>query len=238
MNMDFEGRHVVISGGSGALGSAVVGTLLERGARCHIPVLDEGELKRFPHTDHDRVSILTGLDLAAESDAEKFYGAFTSTNPLWASVHCAGGFGMSPIADTSQSDFEQMMRVNAQSCFLACREAVRAIRRGEGRGRIVNVSARPGLVPDDGAKMVAYSASKAAVAAITRALAAELADEAIWVNAVAPSIMNTFSNRQAMPEADHDAWPTVEQVASTIAFLASPGNEVTRGGLVPVYGRC
>jgi NAD(P)-dependent dehydrogenase (short-subunit alcohol dehydrogenase family) len=86
--------------------------------------------------------------------------------------------------------------------------------------------------------MVAYSASKAAVAAITRALAAELAEEAIWVNAVAPSIMNTNSNRRAMPDADHDAWPTVEQVASTIAFLASPGNAVTRGGLVPVYGRC
>ncbi|MEA2989290.1 MAG: hypothetical protein QOG83_2001, partial [Alphaproteobacteria bacterium] len=79
--------------------------------------------------------------------------------------------------------------------------------------------------------------SKAAVAAFTMALAEEVAMEAIVVNAVAPSILDTPANRAAMPNADHAAWPKVEEVAATILFLASPENKVTRGAIVPVYGR-
>ena len=58
----------------------------------------------------------------------------------------------------------------------------------------------------------------------------------IWVNAVVPSIIDTPANRKGMPQADHDAWPKVDQIARTIEFLASPANHVTRGALVPVYG--
>ena len=69
------------------------------------------------------------------------------------------------------------------------------------------------------------------------ALAEEVARDGVLVNAVAPSIMDTPSNRQAMPKADHALWPKVDQVAATILFLASPENTVTRGAVVPVYGR-
>ena len=85
--------------------------------------------------------------------------------------------------------------------------------------------------------MVAYAASKAAVAALTAALAEEVAKDGILVNAVAPSIMDTQANRAAMPKADYALWPKVEEVAATIVFLASPDNHVTRGGIVPVYGK-
>jgi NAD(P)-dependent dehydrogenase (short-subunit alcohol dehydrogenase family) len=73
--------------------------------------------------------------------------------------------------------------------------------------------------------------------AFTIALAEEVAKLGILVNAVAPSTMDTPANRAAMPKADHAAWPKVEEVAATILFLASPQNTVTRGGVVPVYGR-
>ncbi len=102
-------------------------------------------------------------------------------------------------------------------------------------GRIVNVAARPAVSPTPG--MVAYAVSKAGVASLTTSLAEELADEQIWVNAVLPSVMDTPANRGAMPDADHASWPSVDDVAQTIAFLASPDNAVTRGGLIPVYGR-
>ena len=104
-------------------------------------------------------------------------------------------------------------------------------------GRIVNVAARPGLEWRTGAGMAAYAASKAAVAALTVALAEEVAKDGILVNAVAPSIMDTPTNRAAMPKADHAAWPKVEEVAATVLFLAAPENKVTRGALVPVYGK-
>ena len=103
-------------------------------------------------------------------------------------------------------------------------------------GRIVNVSARPAIEPRLGAGMTAYTASKSAVAALTQALAQELTDEQIWVNAVAPSILDTPANRAAMPEADHSRWVSPADLAALIIFLASPDNRATRGAVIPVYG--
>jgi NAD(P)-dependent dehydrogenase (short-subunit alcohol dehydrogenase family) len=85
--------------------------------------------------------------------------------------------------------------------------------------------------------MTAYVASKAGVAAITQALAAELAADRILVNAVLPSIIDTPANRVAMPSADHAAWPRPAEIAETIGFLASPQNALSSGALIPVYGR-
>ena len=97
------------------------------------------------------------------------------------------------------------------------------------RGRRWNGAAAPAWRP--------IRSRKAAVAALTVALAEEVAKDGILVNAVAPSIMDTPANRKAMPKADFDAWPKVEEVAATILFLASPDNRVTRGAIVPVYGK-
>jgi NAD(P)-dependent dehydrogenase (short-subunit alcohol dehydrogenase family) len=207
-----QGRHVVVTGGKGALGGAVVAWFEARGAEVHVP------------------DIAT-VDLSSEAAAAAYYADLP---PLWASVQLAGGFAMAPIAETSLTEFERMWRMNTVTCFLACREAVRSIRRAGG-GRIVNVAARPVVAPAPG--MTAYVASKAGVAAITQALAAELAGDRILVNAVLPSIIDTPANRAAMPSADHAAWPTPAQLAQAIGFLASPDNALTSGALVPVYGR-
>ncbi len=106
---------------------------------------------------------------------------------------------------------------------------------GGGGGRIVNVGARVSELPIGGA--VAYSISKAGVAALTRALAVELKGEDILVNAVLPSIIDTPANRTAMPKANPANWPRPEELARTILWLASPENTLTSGALVPVYGR-
>jgi NAD(P)-dependent dehydrogenase (short-subunit alcohol dehydrogenase family) len=144
---------------------------------------------------------------------------------------------MSKIAATSKSDYLKMMDTNALTAFLCSREAVERIRAaGKEGGRIVNVAAKPALHPVGG--MTAYSASKAAVLSITQSLAEELSPEKIWVNAVIPSIIDTPQNRAAFPPTtDFTKWPSVQEVAATIAFLASPDNAVTRGAAVPVYGR-
>jgi NAD(P)-dependent dehydrogenase (short-subunit alcohol dehydrogenase family) len=154
---------------------------------------------------------------------------------LWASIHLAGGFAASALRETSAATMRAQIDMNLVSCLLCCRAAVIAMA-GAG-GRIVNVAARPALEWRSGAGMTAYAASKAAVAALTAALAEEIAKDGILVNAVAPSIMDTPANRKAMPKADYDLWPKVEEVAATIMFLASPANRVTRGAVVPVYGR-
>jgi NAD(P)-dependent dehydrogenase (short-subunit alcohol dehydrogenase family) len=232
--MEFQDRHVVVTGGTGALGSAVVGLLLEAGATCHVPVRDLKDSRRFAHRGNDRVVLSPVPDRADEAAVTAFYGALPG---LWASIHVAGGFAMAPIAETGKAMLQQQLDTNLVSAFLCCRGAVQAIGRGGAGGRVVNVAARPALEWRQGAGMTAYTVSKAALAALTVALAQEVAGQGILVNAVAPSTMDTPANRAAMPKADHAAWPKVEEVAATILFLASPKNQVSRGAVVPVYGK-
>jgi len=228
--MELRDRNVIITGGTGALGTAVVGALLAAGARCRVPYRAAGEADAFPHKD--RVSLVRGCDLTDEADVARLYEGLTD---LWASIHIAGGFAMAKLSETDKAQLMHMLNMNFVTCYLCCRAAVRAF--GSAGGRIVNVAARPALEPRLGAGMVAYTASKAAVAALTQALAAEVAAQNILVNAVAPSIIDTPANRAAMPEANHAAWPTPAEIAATIAFLVSPANQVTSGAIVPVYGR-
>ena len=228
--MDFAGRQVVVTGGTGALGRAVVGALIAANAYCHVSYLLDAEAQSFPHKTN--VKLHPVGDLADEAVVAKLYGHVPK---LWASIHLAGGFAMSPVTDTDKAKLMQQVDTNFVACFLCCRAAVKAM--GGNGGRIVNVAARPGLEWRSGAGMVAYASSKAAVAAMTTALAEEVAKDGILVNAVAPSIMDTPANRKAMPNADFASWPKVEEVAATIAFLASADNAVTRGGIIPVYGK-
>jgi NAD(P)-dependent dehydrogenase (short-subunit alcohol dehydrogenase family) len=232
--MDYRDRHVVVTGGTGALGTAVVQALVDAGAVCHVPYVHAGEAQRFPLRQHDKVTLLAVSDLADETTVARLYDGVPK---LWASIHLAGGFAMSPVAETDKAALMQQVDMNFVTCFLCCRAAVNAIARAGDGGRIVNVAARPALEWRSGAGMAAYTASKAAVAALTVALAEEVAKDGILANAVAPSILDTATNRAAMPKADFAAWPKVEEVAATIVFLASPENRVTRGGIVPVYGR-
>jgi NAD(P)-dependent dehydrogenase (short-subunit alcohol dehydrogenase family) len=230
--MDFRDRHAVITGGAGALGTAVVAALVDAGATCHVPCFDEAEAQRFRLREHKNVRLTITGNLADEDKIKRLYGGIA---PLWASIHIAGGFAAAPLRDTGAAMLRQQIDMNFVSCALCCAAAVRTM--GSGGGRIVNVAARAALEWRSGAGMVAYTASKAAVAALTEALAEEVAKDGILVNAVAPSIMDTPANRQAMPNANHALWPKVEEVAATILFLASPDNRVTRGAVVPVYGK-
>jgi len=232
--VDYRDRHIVVTGGTGALGTAVVGALTAAGAVCHVPYVIAAEAERFSLRNHAQVKLVATSDLADEAAVARLYGAVPK---LWASIHLAGGFAMAPVGETTKADLMAQIGTNFVTAFLCCAAAVRAMKSSGEGGRIVNVAARPALEWRAGAGMVAYAASKAAVAALTVALGEEVAKDAILVNAVAPSIMDTPANRAAMPKADHAAWPKVEEVAATIAFLASPENKVTRSAVVPVYGR-
>src|SRR5262249_37777519 len=167
----------------------------------------------------------------------KLYASIKSSHRLWASIHLAGGFPVGKVAETDKKALMTQIDNHFTSCFLCCRAAVTAMLADGQGGRVVDVGAGPALEWRTGAGMTAYAVAKAGVAALTAALAEEVAGDGILVNAVTPSIMDTPANRKAMPKADHSAWPKVEEVAATIAFLASPENRVTRGGVVPVFGR-
>jgi NAD(P)-dependent dehydrogenase (short-subunit alcohol dehydrogenase family) len=228
--MNFANKTVVVTGGTGALGRAVVGVLLSAGAQCRVPYVVEAEAATYPHKD--RVVLVGHCELTNEADVARLYDGVTD---LWASIHIAGGFAMGAVADTDKAGMLDMLNTNFVTCYLCSRAAVQNF--GPSGGRIVNITARPGIEPRQGGGMAPYATSKAAVAAFTQSLAAEVANRGILVNAVAPSIIDTPANRAAMPKADHAAWPKPEEIAATIAFLASPENKVTTGAVVPVSGR-
>jgi len=228
MAIDLDGKHVVITGGSGGLGRAVVDTFAGAGAICHLP-----QRGRPDPASPSSIHIVGGVDLANEAAVVSFYAELP---PLWASIHLAGGYEASPFVDTTLQSLRFQMDINLTTAFLCCREAIRNMQKRSTTkgGRIVNVSSRAALEAAGGA--IAYAASKAAVAALTQALAVEVKAQRIWVNAVAPSIIDTPANRAAMPKANHDRWPKPQEIARTILWLASPENLVISGAVVPVYG--
>ena len=221
-----EGCRIVVTGGGGALGDGVLSAFAEAGAICHAPVHG-----RSAPPDRAGVEWAAGVDLTDENAVAAF---FASLPPIAASVHLAGGFAAKPIAETSKADLDRQISLNLVTTFLCCREAVKKLRAGGNGGRIVNVGSRASEVPSGGA--IAYTAAKAAVAGLTRALAEEVRKDGIGVNAVLPSIIDTPANRKAMPSADAGRWPKPAEIARTILWLASPESRLVSGALIPVYG--
>lgn len=228
---EFEGRTLVVTGGTGALGTAVVKLLLQRGARVRVPCFDSREFESCTFRDDERADVVYPVNLTDDAAVAEFYQA---GGPVWASIHIAGGFAFTPLADVTAAILDQQTRMNTTTCLLCCREAAGQMPEG---GRIVNVTARPALDGRQGAQLTPYVIAKSGVAALTGALASELLDRDILVNAIAPSVIDTPANREAMADADFAAWVKPEDAAEVIAFLASPRNRVVSGALVPVYGK-
>lgn len=227
---EFDGRVVVVTGGTGALGAVVVGELLKAGASCRVPVFNRAEGEAFVFKD--QVQLIVDCDLTNEADVARLYDK--ALGHIWASIHIAGGFEMSALVDTDKAALMRQIDTNLVSCYLCCAAAARSF--GSDGGRIVNVSARAGLEPRMHPGSSAYAVSKAGVAALTQVLGKELGPRNILVNAVAPSIIDTPANRAAMHNADYASWPRPVDIAATIVSLASPSNKITSGAVLPTYG--
>jgi NAD(P)-dependent dehydrogenase (short-subunit alcohol dehydrogenase family) len=231
---EFEGKAVVVTGGTGALGGAVIAQLIEAGATCHVPTGRGSPPNDFPFANDARVKLAFNIDPGDAVSVDAFYAAIPD---IWGSIHAAGAFAMSPVGEDNAKAFEDLMQANVATAFLCSHAAARAMIASRTAGRIVNVTARPALDPRKGAGMSAYAASKAAVSAFSVALAEELKGDGILVNAVAPSTLDTPTNRRAMPKADVAKWVSLDAAARAILDLASPRNASISGALVPIYGR-
>src|SRR4051794_41446655 len=111
----YHGAHVVVTGGTGALGAAVVGALRAAGAVCHVTNFVTAELERYPHRDDPGVDIAQGVDLADEKAVRRFYEVLP---PLWASIPFSGGVALSPAPPTSAGAFFAPLPNKAPFAFL------------------------------------------------------------------------------------------------------------------------
>jgi NAD(P)-dependent dehydrogenase (short-subunit alcohol dehydrogenase family) len=230
-----SGRVAVITGGFGALGQVVAAAALEHGF--NIAVLGHGSAP--PAGLAERVGLnallLGGVDLADEAGATTAMGAVTSRfGRIDALLNIAGGFRWIKIGDSHSTDLESLFQMNVQTTVNAARAALPALKASPA-GRIVNVGAL--AAEKASASMGPYAASKAAVHRLTEALAEELKDAGVTVNAVLPSTIDTAQNRADMPKADFSRWVAPADLANVMLFLASEEARAVTGALIAVRGR-
>lgn len=227
----------IVTGGTGGLGAAVVGRLLDDGWRVVVPWIVPGELERVEERD--------GLELIEadlfEPDAVARVvdaGASAPDQPLRGVVNLVGGFAMGGrVHETPIEEFERQFRLNLRPTYLITSAAVPHLLQNDMpfRGAIVCVGTRAALQPFPGA--AGYISSKAGVIAFAQAVAAEYKNDGVRCNAILPSVIDTPGNRASMPKADHSKWVQPAEIAGVIAFLLSSDVGPTSGAAIPVYGR-
>jgi 3-oxoacyl-[acyl-carrier protein] reductase len=224
-----DGKVVIVTGASGALGAAVVAALRARGER--VGAIDHTASTTAPTADLCRVG---GVDL---SDAAQAAAAVESVaqhfGQLDGLINVAGAFAYETVADGNPATWSRLYAINVLTAVNASRAAIPHLAKSRA-GRIVNVGAMAALRA--GAGMGPYAASKAGVHRLTEALAAELKGK-VTVNAVLPSTIDTPANRRDMPDADFSAWVTLDELAAVMLFLASDAASAVTGALLPVVGR-
>lgn len=221
-------RVVVVTGGHGVLGRAVVEAALGRGLK--VALIDHATGEKAPK---DALEI-AGVDLTdATAAGQAMAQVFERFGRIDAVLNIAGGFVWQKT-DDAEPAWDRMFALNLTTALNASRAALPHLKAAN-EGRIVNVGSAAALKA--GAGMGAYAASKAAVHSLTQALAEELKDTSVTVNAVLPSIIDTPANRKDMPDADPKAWVAPADLAEVILFLASPHSRAMTGALVPVTGR-
>ncbi|APR38879.1 SDR family NAD(P)-dependent oxidoreductase [Paraburkholderia sp. SOS3] len=228
-----QGTIVAVTGAFGALGLVTARVLAQRGAQ--VALLGRGAAPATLPRELAHACVVDHVDLtdpqAAEVAVATIVGRFGALNAL---VNVAGGFRWETIAGGSADSWDQLFDSNVKTALNASKAALAQLTAG-GAGRIVNLGALAALKAGTG--MGAYTASKSAVMRLTEALADELKDKGVTVNAILPSIIDTPQNRADMPEADFARWVTPEQIAGVIAFLLSQDAQCVTGALIPVAGR-
>jgi len=237
MSGRFEGKVVLVAGGTGGLGRAVTLAFLEEGAQVVVTFRKQEELDGVKSSAGVNAAHLEGFTVDVTDEAavrQLVEKILAKQGRLDALVNTVGGYaGGVKLWETETKVFDQMLALNLRSGYALSRAAVRAMLK-QGRGAIVNVAAKAAF--DHAAGVAAYAASKAAAVALLDSLAADLKGSGVRVNSILPSIIDTETNRKAMPNADFAKWPKPEDIARIILFLCSEDARVIHGAAIPVYG--
>jgi NAD(P)-dependent dehydrogenase (short-subunit alcohol dehydrogenase family) len=233
----FDGKVVLVAGGTGGLGHAVSLAFLKENAAVVVTYRKQEDLDALRIAAGTNGSRLEGhaVDVTDEAAVRQLVEKIVAKyRRLDAMVNTVGGYaGGTKLWELETKVFDQMLALNLRAGYALSRAAVRAMLK-EGHGAIVNVAAKAAV--DHAAGAAAYAASKAAAVALLDSLAAETKGSGVRVNTILPSIIDTEANRKAMPKADFAKWPKPEDIARVILFLCSDDARVIHGAAIPVYG--
>ena len=231
--MKLSGRVIAVSGGFGVLGQAVAATLAGYGTT--VASIDFAAAPAPSTGQAAGAHIYGGVDLADEESANSVMRRIVQdAGRLDGLINIAGGFHWEKLEGGALDTWDSLYRVNLRTAVVACKTALPHLLKS-GKGRIVNIGAMGAAKAGPG--MGPYAASKAGVAKLTEALAEELKDRGVTVNAILPSTIDTPRNRLDMPDADFSRWVPPSAIAEVIAFLLSDAAGAVTGALIPVAGR-
>jgi len=225
-----QGRVVLVTGATGALGAAIVQAFAASGARVI------GTMRSATPLGETSAQVSYEVaDVGDEAAVEALITQIVSDHgKLDVAVNTVGGFAAGQaVTELSLETWERMLSLNTRTAFLVSKHAGRVMAERHS-GRIINVASRSAYSGRKSA--AAYAVSKRAVITLTEAQAEELRGQGVTVNAIAPSIIDTPANRAGMPSADTKHWPTPEQIARVVLFLASDDAALISGAAIPVYG--
>ncbi len=231
-------RNVVITGGTGGLGTALVRRLHRQDYRLAITYLLPAEAQQFEEefdVDDEKI-VLRRVDATNPEQINAFFGELAGT---WGSIHgvCAlvGGWaGGRDVEETDDVRLERMIDLNLRSAFYTVRAALPHLTKADW-GRIVLVGSRAAI--DNPAGQAAFNIAKAGVMSLGLTVAQELVGTNVTANVLMPNVIDTPATRQAYPHADYVNWPTPDEIASVIEFILEERSHVMNGALVPVYGK-
>ena len=231
-------KTVVITGGTGGLGSALVRRLITKDYRLAVTYLLPEEAQAFESefdVDEERV-MLTRVDC---TNGEAVTSYMKEVADRWGDIHglaaLVGGWaGGRDVEETDDVRFERMLDLNLRSAFYAVRAAIPYLK-AAGWGRIVLVGSRGAM--DFFEAQAAFNIAKAGVAALGQSVSTELNGTGVTANVLLPSVIDTPATRRSLPYADYVNWPTPDEIAAVAEFLLSEESGVMNGALVPVYGR-
>jgi NAD(P)-dependent dehydrogenase (short-subunit alcohol dehydrogenase family) len=223
MGEEFAGREVLVFGAGGALGSGVAAAFAEAGA-----LVTGADRVVTVGAFMETVSFET-VDVMDDADLR---GLFDNRPAPWAVINTVGGFApQRPLADLNPAELVGQLELNLVTAALITKHALRVMQES-GEGRIVHTASRAAVMTEGSG--FAYSVSKYGVLHLVAMAAREVRGTGITVNCVVPSIIDTPGNRAAMPNANHDAWPKVPDIARSYLYLASPAAGLVNGATLPV----
>jgi NAD(P)-dependent dehydrogenase (short-subunit alcohol dehydrogenase family) len=229
-----QDKHVLLTGGTGGLGTGVTSAVMAQGAAAvTIPYVDYHEVERLKASlesnDFERIQFIP-VNLTDEGSVEHLFERMNRVDVL---IHLVGGFSMGKTDEYSFFDWKKMLDLNLNTTFLVCKHSLKKML-ANGYGRIVTIGSRGAIEPTG--QLAAYCAAKAGVVALTKAIADETKGTNITANVVLPSVIDTPANRAAMGEGNAEQWVKPQSLAGVICFLASEAAKDIRGATVPVYG--
>jgi NAD(P)-dependent dehydrogenase (short-subunit alcohol dehydrogenase family) len=232
--MNLEGKTVLITGGTGALGRVVAKRFIDQGCKIAASYLFEDELKRLDPEFKAQVQ-LVHADVTNEEDVAALYHQIhKQCGEVRILIHLVGGFLPSAkLKDVSVKDWEGMLGINLRSMFLCSRQFLRQLS-DDSYGRIISIAAMPALKPAAG--RAPYAVAKGGIVTLTQVLGEECKGTGVTANAIAPSILRTQANTQSMPGEDASKWVAPEEIAELISLLCSDNGRSINGVCIPVFG--